>query len=102
MIKGKLSNGFEVEVNEKICESYRFAKMIGKCASKDTNERLYANAVILEYLIGEDQEEKLLQFIEEQTGEEPSEKAVANLTLEIINLMKKEDEEIKKSSSSPE
>lgn len=102
MITGTLSNGFEVEVNEKLVKTYRFARFVGKAASKDNNERLYANASLLAYLIGEDKEEELLDYVAEQTGEEPTEKEITNLTIEIINLMKQEDAEIKKSSSSVE
>lgn len=102
MITGKLSNGFEVEVDEEIVKTYRFAKLIGKSVSKDNNERLYANAKILEYLIGEDGEEALLEHMSKQLDHEPTEKEVSEVTIEIINLMKKEDEEIKKSVSSEE
>ena len=102
MITGTLSNGFEVEVDEKLVKTYRFARFVGKAASKDNNERLYANASLLSYLIGEDAEEALLDYVKEQTGEEPTEKEITNLTIEIINLMKQEDAEIKKSSSSVE
>ena len=102
MITGKLSNGFEVEVNEKVVTSYRFARLVGKAASKDNAERLYANATLLSYLIGEDKEEELLEYVQEQTGEEPTESEMSALTIEIINLMKSEDETTKKSSSSEE
>jgi hypothetical protein len=100
MITGKLSNGFEVEVDETIVKTYKFSKIIGKACSKDANERLYANAIILEYLLGEDGEEALLDYVRENTGHEPTESEITALTLEIINLMKTEDEEIKKSVSS--
>lgn len=96
MITGKLSNGFEVEVNEKIVKTYRFSRLIGKAASKDTNERLYANASLLSFLIGEEKEEALLEYIAEQNGEEATEKEITDLTIEIIGLMKEQDDEIKK------
>lgn len=102
MIAGKLSNGFEVEVDEKVVKTYKFARLIGRASSKNNDERMYANAVLVAFLIGEDQEEALLDYILEQTGEEASEKYMAELTIEIINLMKQEDETIKKSSSSDE
>lgn len=102
MITGTLSNGFEVTVNEEKVKTYRFAKMVGKSASKDASERLYANSIILEYLIGEDGEESLLDYVEKQNGHEPTETEMAELTIEIINLMRQEDSDIKKSSSSEE
>jgi hypothetical protein len=100
MIAGTLSNGFEVEVDEKVVKTYRFARLIGRAASKDDNERIYANSKILSFLIGEKGEEELLDYVKKQTGEEPTEEEITALTIEMINLMKKENEEIKKSSSS--
>lgn len=100
MIAGTLSNGFEVEVDEKVVKTYRFARLIGRAASKDDNERIYANSKILSFLIGEKGEEELLDYVQKQTGEEPTEEEITALTIEMINLMKKENEEIKKSSSS--
>ncbi len=100
MIAGTLSNGFEVEVDEKVVKTYRFARLIGRAASKDDNERIYANSKILSFLIGEEKEEELLDYVKKQTGEEPTEEEITALTIEMINLMKKENEEIKKSSSS--
>jgi hypothetical protein len=102
MITGILSNGFEVSVDENKVKTYRFAKMLGKASSKDINERLYANASILEYLIGEEKEEELIKYVESITGEEAKEPEMVALTLEIINLMKEEDKEIKNSVSSQE
>lgn len=100
MIAGTLSNGFEVEVNEKVVKTYRFARLIGRAASKDDNERIYANSKLLSFLIGEKKEEELLDYVQKQTGEEPTEEEITALTIEMINMMKKENEEIKKSSSS--
>lgn len=100
MIAGTLSNGFEVEVDEKVVKTYRFARLIGRAASKDDNERIYANSKILSFLIGEEREEELLEYVKKQTGEEPTEEEITALTIEMINMMKKENEEIKKSSSS--
>lgn len=102
MITGKLSNGFEVQVNEKIAKTYKFAKMIGRAASPNVDEKLYANSLLLEYLIGADGEAALLAYVEKETGEEPTEREISALTLEIIKLMKEEDEEVKKSSPSHE
>lgn len=100
MIAGTLSNGFEVEVDEKVVKTYRFARLIGRATSKDDNERIYANSKILSFLIGDKGEEELLDYVQKQTGEEPTEEEITALTIEMINLMKKENEEIKKSSSS--
>ncbi len=102
MITGTLSNGFQLEIDETKVKTYKFAKLVGMGVSKNVNERLYATASILTYLLGEKGEEALLEYIEKQTGKEPTGQEVASLTIEIINLMKTEDEEIKKSSPSVE
>jgi hypothetical protein len=102
MITGKLSNGYEVKVDEGKLKTYKFAKMIGKSVSSDVKERLYANAMILEFLLGEKGEEALLDYVEKTNGHEPTEKEMSDITVEIINLMKQENEEIKKSTSSEE
>lgn len=102
MITGKLSNGFEITVDENKIKTYRFTKLIGKSLSKDEKEQLYANAVLLGYVIGEDSEEALLEHMSKQLGHEPTEKEVGDVFVEIIKLMKQEDEEIKKSASSDE
>ena len=49
-----------------------------------------------------DGEEALLNYIKEQTGEEPTEKEVSELIIEIMNVIREEDEKIKKSLSSDE
>ena len=85
MIAGTLSNGFEVEVDEKVVKTYRFARLIGRAASKDDNERIYANSKILSFLIGEKGEEELLDYVQKQTGEEPTEEEITALTIEMIN-----------------
>lgn len=102
MITGNLSNGYEVNVDESKLGTYKFAKMIGKSVSSDVKERLYANAMILEFLLGEKGEEALLDYVEKKTGHEPTEKEMSELTIEIIELMKEEDSSVKKSSSSDE
>lgn len=102
MITGKLSNGFEVTMDEEVIKTYRFAKLIGQAVSKDNNEKMYANSKILSFLIGDADEEALLEYMKEKLGHEPTEKEVSDITIEIINLAKTEDEDIKKSASSDE
>lgn len=96
MIKGKLSNNFEIEVDERKARTHRFTKLMGKALSDDPKARLAANAEVLSYLIGEEKEDELVEFIESQTGEEATEEEVAALTIEIINMMTKTDEGVKK------
>lgn len=96
MIKGKLSNDFEIEIDEKKAKTHRFTKLMGKALSDDPKARLAANAEVLSYLIGEEKEDELVEYIESQTGEEATEEEVAALTVEIINMMSEANSEIKK------
>lgn len=96
MITGKLSNGFEVTVDKTKIKTYRFQKLIGLSASKDDEEKIYASSQILSYLIGKEGEEALINHIESQTKKEATSDEVSGYIVEIINLMK-EDDEIKKS-----
>lgn len=96
MIKGKLSNNFEIEIDERKAKTHRFTKLMGKALSEDPKARLAANAEVLSYLIGEEKEDELVEFIESQTGEEATEEEVAALTIEIINLMTEANAEVKK------
>lgn len=102
MITGKLSNGFEFEADEKVIGTYKFARLIAQTVSSDRKTQLNATFQILPRLIGEDGEEALLEYIEEQTGEEATEKEVSELIIEMLDIIKKEDEKLKKSLSSEE
>lgn len=102
MITGKLSNGFEFEADEKVIGTYRFSRLVARTVSKDKSTQLDATFSILPTLLGEDGEEALLNYIKEQTGEEPTEKEVSELIIEIMNVIREEDEKIKKSLSSDE
>lgn len=96
MIKGKLSNNYEIEIDERKAKTHRFTKLMGKALSDDPKARLAANAEVLSYLIGEEEEDNLIDYIESQTGEEATEEEVAALTIEIINLMTEANAEVKK------
>lgn len=96
MITGELSNGFKVTIDEKKIKTYRFQKLIGMSASDDDTKKVAASSQILSYLIGEEGEKKLIEYIESQTKEEATVEEVTALIIEIINLMK-EDNDIKKS-----
>lgn len=96
MIKGKLSNNYEIEIDERKAKTHRFTKLMGKALSDDPKARLAANAEVLSYLIGEEEEDNLIEYIESQTGEEATEEEVAALTIEIINMMTEANAEVKK------
>ena len=96
MIKGKLSNGYEIEVDERKAQTHRFVKLMGKALSDDQKARLAANANLLSYLVGDEEEEKLMAYVEAQTGEEATEAEMATLTIEIVRMMNDADETTKK------
>lgn len=121
MITGTLSNGFNFKIDEKKVFTHKFRRLMTKSIGtirqgndeeltpeekeriKKENERiLKANEDLIEYLLGEDGVEALEDFILEQTGEEVSAKEFDALIVEIINTAKREDEDTKKSSPSPE
>ena len=102
MITGKLSNGFEFSADEKVIGTYKFARLIAQTMSTDRRKQLTATFEILPHLIGEEGEEALLDYIKEQTGEEPTEKEVSECIIEMINTIRDEDEKLKKSLSSEE
>ena len=97
MITGKLSNGFEVEVNEEIIKTYAFQELVGMTGSPKAEERVYASAKLLPFLIGEDGKRRLVAYVEKQTGEMATSKEINVLTAEIINLAREADKEVKKS-----
>jgi len=102
MITGKLSNGFEFEANEKVIGTYEFGKLIAQTMSKDKAKQITATFEILPHLIGEEGEKALLDYIKEQTGESATEKEMSEYIIEMINIIRDEDEKLKKSLSSEE
>lgn len=92
-----LSNGFKVEVDKDVVKTYRFSKIIAACSSKDNGVKLNATFQVLPALVGEDTEEKLLEFLEKQNGKEPTVEEVSDIITEIFEQMKDGDEEVKKS-----
>lgn len=95
MVTGTLSNGYEIKVDENKVKTYSFTKLLGMAASKNDAERIYADSKMLPALIGEDGEADLLNYVEKD-GHEATQKEITALTIEIVNLMKSQDEEIKK------
>lgn len=65
-ITGKLSNGFEYEYDDKVFHNYRFVMAVRDSMKPDKG---YALADMVDIMLGEDQRERLLQFIEAQGTE---------------------------------
>lgn len=65
-ITGKLKNGFEYEYDDKVFHSYRFVMAVRDSMKP---EKGYAIADMVDIMLGEEQRERLLQFIEAQGTE---------------------------------
>lgn len=71
MIAGKSKNGFEFEINEKNLNDFRMIRMLAR-ASKDDDITLYSEA--MEKIFGEEQFERMLEFLADDKGRVPIEK----------------------------
>lgn len=63
MIKGKTKSGFEFEINEEQLNDYRFLKEVARV--EDNPLRF---PFLLEKMLSEDQEEKLIKHLEDDNG----------------------------------
>jgi len=63
MIKGKTKSGFEFEIDEEQLNDYRFLKEIARV--EDNPLRF---PFLLEKMLSEDQEERLMQHLEDEEG----------------------------------
>lgn len=101
MIRGKTISGFEFEVDERCLNDWRLIKAITKSDSKDQVEQLQAIVTMINILLGDEGEDKLVGFlIQNNEGYAPSEKMYA-VVKEVFEEVKKINEEAKKSSPSP-
>ena len=93
MVKGKTESGFEYEIDEKIVKSWRFVKEMAKL-NTGVLGRMEGLVNISSMLLGEDQEEKLMNFISEKEGYADA-VTFENTLTEIITSIGKEDSEVK-------
>lgn len=63
MIKGKTKSGFEFEINEEQLNDYRFLKEVARV--EDNPLRF---PFLLEKMLSEDQEERLMKHLEDDKG----------------------------------
>lgn len=63
MIKGKTKSGFEFEINEEQLNDYRFLKEVARV--EDNPLRF---PFLLEKMLSEDQEERLMKHLEDDNG----------------------------------
>ena len=84
MITGKSKNGFEFEIDEKNLNDFRMIRMLAR-ASKDDDITLYSEA--MEKIFGEEQFEKMLEFLADDKGRVPIE-SIRELFTDICESVK--------------
>ena len=82
MVKGKTSTGFEFSVDETLLQNYRFVKRLAHVAKNDYTEFFDLFTEIL----GESQEEALIQYLEEKNGQATTEQ-MAKEFADILKVM---------------
>lgn len=82
-------SGFECEVNEAILQDWRFTKAIAKADSKDESKQLQGYVEIVELLLGEAGEERIMEHVRTKDGIVP----IKAVNAEVISLIKKLKEE---------
>ena len=82
MVKGKTGTGFEFSVDETLLQNYRFVKRLAHVAKNDYTEFFDLFTEIL----GENQEEALIQYLEEKNGQATTEQ-MAKEFADILKVM---------------
>ena len=83
MMKGRLSTGFEFQVDEKNLDNMEMVEAIAEC---DTNP--IAMTHVIKMLLGEEQKKRLYDHLRTEDGRVPI-KAVSTAVVEIFNSAKK-------------
>ena len=102
MLKGKTKDGFSFRADERILNDWRFVKLISKTKSNDLEERFIAATGLVDMLLGEKEEERLVDYIAKKNDGFVPQDAIYNAVIDIIDSMKEQLEKSKKSSPSPE
>lgn len=89
--------GFSCEVNEKKASDWRFVKALAKCDGDDDLESIEAVAFMVPFLLGEENEKRLMETIAEEDGTVLSNKII-EVFRDILTQIKEEN--LKKSKSS--
>lgn len=82
MIKGKLENGFEYEVDENVLDDMRMLDAMAKARNEDPLMISYVS----EKLLGEEQRERLYKHLENEDGRTPIEVATQAIVDIILAL----------------
>ena len=94
MIKVKTKSGFVIDVDENRAKDWRFTKALAKWESDET--ALVGLSFCLSFLLGDEGEASLMEYVTEKDGSIPTEKMISEFR-EILELL---GEEVKKSASS--
>lgn len=90
------SEGFECEINERKFTDYRFLQLMRKFYSKDETEQFDAMSKLVPYVLGNDQEDSLVEFCSDETGYADQAKVLKTFE-EIFDAAKEESQKAKKS-----
>ena len=101
MITGKLSSGFNFEIDETVADEWEFARAIGLTESKKPGEKVYGMTQVISMLLGSTGEENLIQFIKEKNNGKCTSEHMYEAIVELLKAIKDENE-LKNSESSPE
>ena len=90
MKKGKTASGFKYQVDEtRIFNDLRFTMALSKSNSKDIMKQLEADAELVGLLLGEEQAQRLYDYVKEPDGMIPRDKVTAEV-IEILDALGKE------------
>lgn len=96
MITGKTSQGFEFKVNENVLNDWKFVKAIRRSESQDKGERFLGVTDIIVMLLGNEQADKLADYIAEKNDGTAPINIMYAYVVEILNICNEENESVKK------
>lgn len=102
MIEGITKTGFSFNADETVLDDWRFVKYIAKTKSKNMEEQIVATTGLVDLLLGEDEEERLMSHIAERNNGHIPQKEVINTVINMIEIMTEILKTSKKSCPSPE
>ena len=89
MINGKTTSGFEFEVDERMMKDMRFVRVF-----REWQKNNFAQADVLDYMLGKDGAEKLEEHLEDKSGYVDSQK-VADEMSEILEIVQEKNHNVK-------
>ena len=96
MITGKTSQGYEFSVDPRTLKDWKYVKAIRRAESKDSGQRLLGTTDLIIMLLGEDQADKIAEEIGENNDGYSSIDELYAVVVEILNICKEQNEEVKK------